>query len=75
LVMRIDSVSHQKIMKSIEMFGRYVIPHFKSPRNFMRPAEDVMADIREMRNQARAMGFYSDGEDGRKAPPPASAAE
>jgi alkanesulfonate monooxygenase SsuD/methylene tetrahydromethanopterin reductase-like flavin-dependent oxidoreductase (luciferase family) len=76
LVMRIDSVSHQKVMKSIEMFGRYVIPHFKSPRNFMRPAEDVMADIREMRNQAKAMGLYAEaGEEGRKAPPPASAAE
>ena len=74
LVMRIDSVSHPKIMKSIEMFGRHVIPHFKSPRNFMRPAEDVMADIREMRNQARAMGIYPEGEDGRKAPPAASAA-
>jgi len=72
--MRIDSVSHPKIMKSIEMFGRHVIPHFKSPRNFMRPAEDVMADIREMRNQARAMGLYPEGEDTRKAPPPAAAA-
>jgi alkanesulfonate monooxygenase SsuD/methylene tetrahydromethanopterin reductase-like flavin-dependent oxidoreductase (luciferase family) len=57
LVMRIDSVSHEKIIKSIEMFGRYVIPHFKSPRNFMRPAEDIMADIREMRNQAKAIGL------------------
>jgi alkanesulfonate monooxygenase SsuD/methylene tetrahydromethanopterin reductase-like flavin-dependent oxidoreductase (luciferase family) len=76
LVMRIDSVSHQKIMKSIEMFGRYVIPHFKSRRNFMRPAEDVMADIREMRNQAKAMGLYVEGtEERRKASPPASAAE
>ena len=55
-------------------FGRHVIPHFKSPRNFMRPAEDVMADIREMRNQARALGIYPEGEDGRKAPPAASAA-
>jgi hypothetical protein len=74
LVMRIDSVSHPKIMKSIEMFGRHVIPHFKSARNFMRPAEDVMADIRQMREQARAMGIYPEGEERRKAPP-ASAAE
>ena len=61
LVMRIDSVSHDKIMRSIEMFGRYVIPHFKSPRNFMRPAEDVMADIRAMREKAREMGVYGEG--------------
>jgi alkanesulfonate monooxygenase SsuD/methylene tetrahydromethanopterin reductase-like flavin-dependent oxidoreductase (luciferase family) len=70
LVMRIDSVAHEKIIKSIEMFGRYVIPHFKSPRNFMRPAEDVMADIREMRNQARAMGLHAaSGADGPRTPP------
>ena len=59
LVMRIDSVSHERIIKSIEMFGRYVIPYFKSPRNFMRPAEDIMADIREMREKARAMDLPS----------------
>ena len=61
------------------MFGRHVIPHFKSPRNFMRPAEDVMADIRVMRDKAKAMGIYAEaGDERRKAPPPpppASAAE
>jgi alkanesulfonate monooxygenase SsuD/methylene tetrahydromethanopterin reductase-like flavin-dependent oxidoreductase (luciferase family) len=75
LVMRIDSVPHDKIMKSIEMFGRYVIPHFKNPRNFMRPAEDVMADIREMREQARAMGLYAEGTGERRTTPPAAAGE
>ena len=75
LVMRIDSVPHDKIMKSIELFGRHVIPHFKSPRNFMRPAEDVLADIRAMREQAKAMGIYVEGEEGRKPAPPAKAAE
>jgi len=64
VVMRIDSIPHDKIMKSIEMFGRHVIPHFKSPRNFMRPAEDVMADIRVMRDQARAMGVYAETSSG-----------
>lgn len=58
LALRIDSVPHDKIMKSIEMFGRYVIPHFKSPRNFSRPPEDVMADIREMREEAKQSGVY-----------------
>jgi hypothetical protein len=72
LVMRIDSVSHDKVMKSIEMFGRHVIPHFKNPRNFMRPPEDVMADIRAMRDQAKAMGVYSEGSGGK---PQISAAE
>ena len=62
-------------MKSIEMFGRHVIPHFKSPRNFMRPAEDVMADIRAMRDQARAMGVYAEGSGEQRKAPAASAAE
>jgi alkanesulfonate monooxygenase SsuD/methylene tetrahydromethanopterin reductase-like flavin-dependent oxidoreductase (luciferase family) len=76
LVMRVDSVPHDKIMKSIEMFGRHVIPHFKSQRNFMRPAEDVMADIRIMREKAKAMGVYAEGSGAqRKSPSPASAAE
>jgi len=70
LVMRIDSVPHERIIKSIEMFGRYVIPHFKSPRNFMRPAEDVMADIREMRSLAKTMGVPAAG--GTEGPPPLS---
>ena len=69
LVMRIDSVPHDRIMKSIEMFGRHVIPHFKYPRNFMRPAEDVMADIRTMRDAAKAMGIYVEGEDRSKQAP------
>lgn len=58
LVIRIDSVPHDKIMKSIEMFGRYVIPHFNNKRNFVRPAEDVLADIRVMREEAKATGVY-----------------
>jgi alkanesulfonate monooxygenase SsuD/methylene tetrahydromethanopterin reductase-like flavin-dependent oxidoreductase (luciferase family) len=75
LVMRIDSVSHDKIMKSIELFGRYVIPHFKNPRNFMRPAEDVMADIRAMREQARTMGVYREGSGVQSSHTSAAAAE
>ena len=60
LALRIDSVPHDKIMKSIEMFGRYVIPHFKAPQNFMRPPEDVMADIRDLREEARKAGLYDE---------------
>ena len=58
LVLRIDSVPHEKILKSIEMFGRYVIPHFQNRANYVRPAEDVMTDIREMREEAKASGVY-----------------
>jgi hypothetical protein len=51
-------VPHDKILKSIEMYGRYVIPHFKNRRNFLRPAEDVLADIRAMREEAKQRGVY-----------------
>lgn len=69
LVIRIDSVPHDKIMRSIEMFGRYVIPHFKNRANFVRPAEDVLADIRQMREEAKAKGVYVAVEEAAKAPP------
>lgn len=58
MVLRIDSVSHDKVLKTIEMFGRYVIPHFKNPANFVRPAEEVLADIRELREEAKRQGVY-----------------
>ena len=49
LVLRVDSLPHEQLMRSIEMFGKYVIPHFKNPRNVVRPADDVLADIRAAR--------------------------
>ena len=58
VVMRIDSVPHDKLLKTIEMFGRHVMPHFKNPANIVRPAEDVIADIRVMREQAKRSGVY-----------------
>ncbi|MDA0702817.1 MAG: LLM class flavin-dependent oxidoreductase [Proteobacteria bacterium] len=75
LILRIDSVPHDKIMKSIEMFGRHVIPHFKAAKNFMRPAEDVMADIRTMRDKAKEMGVYVEGGEKPAKAPKTSAAE
>lgn len=58
VLLRIDSVSHEKIMKSIEMFGRYVIPHFRYAENVVRPADEILTDIRAMREQAKALGVY-----------------
>ncbi|QEU96901.1 LLM class flavin-dependent oxidoreductase [Streptomyces kanamyceticus] len=49
LVLRVDSLPHDQLMRSIELFGKYVIPHFKHPRNVVRPADDVLADIRAAR--------------------------
>ncbi|MEV6980313.1 LLM class flavin-dependent oxidoreductase [Sphaerisporangium sp. NPDC051017] len=49
LVLRVDSLPHDQLMRSIELFGKYVIPHFKHPRNVVRSADDVLADIRAAR--------------------------
>ncbi|WP_331743106.1 LLM class flavin-dependent oxidoreductase [Kitasatospora sp. NBC_01300] len=49
LVLRVDSLPHDQLMRSIELFGKYVIPRFKHPRNVVRPADDVLADIRAAR--------------------------
>lgn len=49
LVLRVDSLPHDQLMRSIELFGKYVIPRFKHPRNVVRPADDVLAGIRAAR--------------------------
>lgn len=49
IVMRIDGLPHRELMKSIELFGKYVIPRFKNPRAVVRPAETILEDIRAMR--------------------------
>ena len=43
VILLIDSVGHEKIMKSIELIGRYVIPEFKSPQSIFRgdPVRDA----------------------------------
>ncbi|MEU5927732.1 LLM class flavin-dependent oxidoreductase, partial [Streptomyces antimycoticus] len=49
LVLRVDSLPHDQLMRSIELFGKYVIPRFKHPRNVVRSADDVLAEIRAAR--------------------------
>lgn len=49
LVMRIDGLPHEQLMRSIEMFGKYVIPRFKNPGGVARPADEVLAEIRAAR--------------------------
>jgi alkanesulfonate monooxygenase SsuD/methylene tetrahydromethanopterin reductase-like flavin-dependent oxidoreductase (luciferase family) len=49
LVLRVDSLPHDQLMRSIELFGKYVIPRFTHPRNVVRSADDVLADIRAAR--------------------------
>lgn len=66
VLIRIDSVPHDKIMKSIEMFGRYVIPHFKRRENIVRPSDAVIADIRAKREEAKRQGVYVELDEARK---------
>jgi len=58
MILRIDSVPHDRILRSIELFGKYVIPHFKHPENIVRPSEEILGDIRRMRDVAKAQGVY-----------------
>lgn len=49
ILMRIDSLPHDQLMRSIELFGKYVIPRFTSPSAVVRPADEVLEAIRVMR--------------------------
>lgn len=49
IAMRIDGLPHKELMKSIELFGKYVIPAFKNPRSVVRKADDILDDIRAAR--------------------------
>ena len=49
LWLRVDSLSHEQILRTLELFGKYVIPHFKAPHTVVRSPEDVINDIRGMR--------------------------
>ena len=43
VIMQIDGVGHEKITKSVDLVGRYVIPEFKSPQSIFRgdPVRDA----------------------------------
>ena len=43
VILHVDGVGHEKIMKSIDLIGRYVIPEFKSPQAIFRgdPVRDA----------------------------------
>lgn len=54
LIMRCDGVAHDHVMRSLELFGRYVIPHFKTRSNIVRPAAEILDRVRQMRPQHEA---------------------
>lgn len=49
LALRIDGMPHKELMKSIELFGKYVIPRFKNPWSVVRASDAILADIRAAR--------------------------
>lgn len=51
LLLRIDSIPHHIIMKTLENFGKYVIPHFREPHAIVKSADDALNEIRNMRPQ------------------------
>jgi alkanesulfonate monooxygenase SsuD/methylene tetrahydromethanopterin reductase-like flavin-dependent oxidoreductase (luciferase family) len=49
ILFHIDSVPHDEIMRSIELIGRYVIPHFNDRNNVVRSTDEILEEIRAMR--------------------------
>lgn len=54
ILFHLDSVSHAEIMKAIDLIGRHVIPYFKDRNNVVRPYDDVLDQIRSMRETSAA---------------------
>ncbi|WP_310962447.1 LLM class flavin-dependent oxidoreductase [Nocardioides terrisoli] len=59
ITMRIDGLPHRELMRSIELFGKYVIPTFKNPRSVVRSSDEILVDIRAARpaHQAELEAF------------------
>ena len=50
VLFHLDSVSHEMILEAIEMVGKYIIPHFRDRNNVVRPTDEILNTIREMRD-------------------------
>jgi hypothetical protein len=48
-MMQTGNIAHEHVMRSIELFGKYVIPKFKNPRGVARTPEAILADFRAAR--------------------------
>jgi alkanesulfonate monooxygenase SsuD/methylene tetrahydromethanopterin reductase-like flavin-dependent oxidoreductase (luciferase family) len=47
MVLRIDGLGHKLVMQAIEMFGKYVIPEFRSPRSVERARSYQEFDVEQ----------------------------
>lgn len=54
ILFHLDSVPHSEIMKAIDLIGRHVIPYFKDRNNVVRDYDDVLDQIRSMREPTAA---------------------
>jgi len=50
---RLDSLPHEKILQSIELIGRYVIPQFKDPRQIVQHPDIMRQKLRDKRAQLK----------------------
>jgi alkanesulfonate monooxygenase SsuD/methylene tetrahydromethanopterin reductase-like flavin-dependent oxidoreductase (luciferase family) len=62
--LRIDTLPHEKLMKSIELTGKYVLPRVKSPEQIVQHHDTVLAAIRARRpkHEAALAAFLSQSE-------------
>lgn len=49
MILRIDTLPHAHLCRSLQLFGKYVIPHFKTPLSVARSMEDNIALLRDRR--------------------------
>jgi alkanesulfonate monooxygenase SsuD/methylene tetrahydromethanopterin reductase-like flavin-dependent oxidoreductase (luciferase family) len=47
--LRIDSLPHEKLMKSIELTGRYVLPRLRDAAHVVQPPDQMLDTIRKQR--------------------------
>jgi alkanesulfonate monooxygenase SsuD/methylene tetrahydromethanopterin reductase-like flavin-dependent oxidoreductase (luciferase family) len=54
MILRLDTVPHKQLMNSIELFGKYVIPHFKDPDSVAQSMDENVSAIRARREERNA---------------------
>jgi alkanesulfonate monooxygenase SsuD/methylene tetrahydromethanopterin reductase-like flavin-dependent oxidoreductase (luciferase family) len=67
--LRIDTLPHDKLMKSIELTGKYVLPRLRTPEQVVQSHDVVLSAIRERRagHEEAVARFMEKGKAGEKA--------
>jgi alkanesulfonate monooxygenase SsuD/methylene tetrahydromethanopterin reductase-like flavin-dependent oxidoreductase (luciferase family) len=61
IILRLDTVPHAQLMKSIELFGKYVIPHFNDRAGIAQSMDENVAAIRARREERKAPAAVTGG--------------